>query len=42
MPYALLAALSVGLLIGMGISTGFDRWELAAYRRIARKLDRSP
>ena len=37
MPYALLAALSLGLLIGLGISTGLDRWELAAYRRIARR-----
>jgi len=36
MPYALLAALGIGILIGTHIRLGIDRAELAAYRRIAR------
>ena len=39
MPHALLAALAFGVCIGMCISLGLDRAELAAYRRIARRED---
>ena len=36
MPYAMLAALGVGVLLGALLRLGIDRVELAAYRRIAR------
>jgi hypothetical protein len=36
MIYALLAAFAFGALVGSFVSWGFDRAELAAYRRLAR------
>jgi hypothetical protein len=36
MPHALLAALTLGVLIGSCIRLGIDRAELAAYRRVSR------
>jgi hypothetical protein len=40
MPYALLAALALGVVLGTFIRLGIDRMELAAYRRIARLIER--